>query len=260
MADELPPPPTISELLASLRSSSPDDREFAVVVLSELVAAAYGDDGAAVGAAVRAGAGVPVLSWLMTTDPSPEIRLQALQLIGNLCSDAVDVRSAETKALLLRAGAEHALVAALQRDLDDEMLVLACATLQNLCHEPEWARAILRHGAPRRLEAIVEEATARAAADDGGGGAAAHVLRYASGALSNIARCLASADPDGTAAVQLGSRASAALEARAQQRAVEEFAQRRAARRLRAAVAARRAAMPEAAPPGVGERRSLLGC
>ena len=97
MADALPPP-TISELLASLRSSSPDDREFAVVVLSELVAAAYGDDGAAVGAAVRAGAGVPVLSWLMTTDPSPEIRLQALQVLGNLCSDAVDVRSAETKA------------------------------------------------------------------------------------------------------------------------------------------------------------------
>ena len=113
--DEDAPPLSLEEILALLRSADADDRLDGLLELAGMVDGAFGDDGAALGQAVREADGIRVLSW-NAMDTDVEIQQQALLVLGNLCSDGVDPFSALTKAELLRAGAAKALALAVASD------------------------------------------------------------------------------------------------------------------------------------------------
>eukprot|EP00966_Prymnesium_polylepis_P171027 3953311-Prymnesium_polylepis.1 len=107
-----------------LRSPSAEERENGVAILSDLVADAYGEEGASLGEAIRQVNALPLLSFL-TIDPSPIIQRGALSVLGNLCSDAFDPQSAQTKHMLLECGAATPLFRVMMSD-DDDVLLFAC--------------------------------------------------------------------------------------------------------------------------------------
>ena len=76
--------------------SHPEHMYDALDELSEMVGQAFGEDGARLGAAVRTGSGVFSLTRLLR-DEDADARLQALHVLANLCSDAVDPGSEATK-------------------------------------------------------------------------------------------------------------------------------------------------------------------
>ena len=124
-----------------LGSPSADERAEGLGILMEKVSVTYGAAGSSLGHLLRA-SGVPVPLTALLSDVDLAMRNQALWIIGNLCSDSVDVDSALTKQALMAAGADKVLF----RCLDEEAtLELACAALQNLCHDPRWAH---RHASP----------------------------------------------------------------------------------------------------------------
>ena len=84
------------ELLDFLSSGDAEEREVSIGLLAELVASAYGKDGVVLGEIVRDTGGLELLSQLLT-DVSEQTRLGTLQVLVNLCSDAVDPNSAKTK-------------------------------------------------------------------------------------------------------------------------------------------------------------------
>ena len=137
-------------LTAALRSGDVDERENGMAVLSDMVAEAYGEEGARLGQALREINALPLLSF-MVIDSSPLIQQAALSVLGNLCSDAFDPNSALTKRALLETGAQASLFRVIMSD-DDDVLVFACGTLMNLCHDREWSLAMLNGGISDRLE------------------------------------------------------------------------------------------------------------
>ena len=92
--------------------------------------------------------------------------------------------------------------------------LVACATLQNLCHDAAWAKKMVAAGVEARLEALVSHSDAR-------------VVRYASGALKNLT--IASATM-GSPAPQLSATANKAVRAREMEASLEQFSRRRALR------------------------------
>ena len=104
-------------------------------MLCELVSSSFGEDGKALGAKVRECDGLVILSWLLL---APVSQKRALFLLGNLASDAVDSNSRLTKQGLLECGADARLLPCLRSD-DDEVLMYACAALQNLCDDEAWS-------------------------------------------------------------------------------------------------------------------------
>jgi hypothetical protein len=143
----------IDEVLQLLTSTDPEDRIEGAGVMCEWVNSAYGDVGAALGAAVRQKGGIPVLSKLWS-DRELLVKQRSLLILGNLCSDSVDAESGETKEILLQCRAEHALLACAHSD-DPTVLLLACAALQNLCQDVSWAHAVMECGFLPRLEVLV---------------------------------------------------------------------------------------------------------
>ena len=91
---------------------------------------------ALVDASVRVGVDLPIPEVLDAPDPATALALDP---------DLLLLRRH------LRARRSAVTIVAQLDSADEQTVVLTCDTLQNLCHEPEWARAILRHGAPRRL-------------------------------------------------------------------------------------------------------------
>ena len=148
-------PLTILELFGLIKSKDENDRLDGLAELSDLVDSAYGDDGAALGEAVRAVGGLPLLGWLIV-DPSPLVQQEALLILGNLCSDACDPNSALTKKMLLDTGAHRAIIMAIGSP-DPTVLLYACGALQNLCHDDEWARLLISHKVQQRLESLVSQ-------------------------------------------------------------------------------------------------------
>ena len=136
-------PLTIPEIFGLVRSTDREDRLDGLVELAGLIDSAFGDDGARLREAVRTTDGVAMLAWLIV-DPYPDVQQQALLVLGNLCSDACDPNSYLTKRLLLEQGAHRAMMLAIQGE-DPGVLVYACGCLQNLCHDDEWARALVSH-------------------------------------------------------------------------------------------------------------------
>lgn len=121
---------------------------------------------------VRSSGGIPVLAWLLAEE-SIEVRQKALLVLGNLCSDAVDPNSAATKRDLLHCGGSRALFSCLDSD-KDHTLLLACGALQNLCFDPQWAKEVMHNRLQARLEGLLTHEDEL-------------VVRYASGALTNLA-------------------------------------------------------------------------
>ena len=103
-----------------------------------------------------------------------EVAEDALLVLGNLCSDAVDPASHLTKRILLRCrpSAESALLDGTYSD-DPAVVLLACAALQNLCQDEAWARAVISCGFLPRLDQLVRHEDTK-------------VVRYVAGALQNL--------------------------------------------------------------------------
>ena len=207
-------------LLAAL-----DDGEVrldAACAIAELVANSYGADGAVLGATMRARGAVKRLAELLS-DPSDDLKAQALHALGNLCSDAVDPESSLTKQLLLQLGSAQALLACARSD-DTDVRLLGCATLQNLCNGVEWATVVMALGAVPIFESYVATP-----------GEDPQVVHYSSGLLKN---CLSSMEAAGVPAPPLSESSLDVVHRREMEAVVLAFRQRRAVRII--ATAARR--------------------
>ena len=215
-----PDDPTVAELLSLMRSPDEEERDDALASLSEIVGSAYGDDGAAIGEAVRANGGPAILTWLLA-DPDPYIQQLALMVLGNLCSDSVDSYSGLTKLALLGCGGARAVLSCVHTE-EPAVLVFACGALQNLCYERGWAELVVVHNVHRRLESLLQHGDQM-------------VVRYASGTLKNITHALVDG-PDLAAA--LSADALEAVRERGMVKRREEFVRARARALLCAAVAA----------------------
>ena len=225
------------ELLDFLSSGDAEEREVSIGLLAELVASAYGKDGVVLGEIVRDTGGLELLSQLLS-DVSEQTRLGTLQVLVNLCSDAVDPNSAKTKRGLLEHGAGVPMLEFTKSE-DPDAQMLACAALQNMVSEPGWARLVVEQGYTDHLERLAD-------ADN------PMVVRYASGALKNVIVTLRNAGDDFSASQD----SLDAVARRTLQTKLEVFAYNRAARLLAKAVReipsevrARDPPPPPAAPP-----------
>lgn len=210
--------PSLPVLQSALQSANEDDRLEAVQQISVFVSEAYGAEGMELGGALRDSGTVALIAKLVS-DTSAEVRSHALLALGNLCSDSVDPNSTATKALLLELGMEKALMDCITSE-DESVLLVACATLQNLCHDAAWAKSVVAAGVETRLEKLVAHSDAR-------------VVRYASGALKNLTIASATMGAPGP---QLSATATDAVRRRELEASVEEFTQRRACRAIGRAV------------------------
>jgi len=183
---------SVAELIQLIRSPSAEDREEALATLAEHVDAAFGEDGARLGMEVRATGGIPLLAWLLA-DPDIFAQQTSLMILGNLCSDSVDPHSRATKQALL-PHARSVLSCAYTEDCG--LLLFACGALQNLTSEKDWAEHATAHDVHLRLEALCQH-------EDG------RIVRYASGALRNIAAALELANLSDTARDAITERAAA---------------------------------------------------
>ena len=234
-----PPDPVILELLAPLRSQDEGTRLTALEDLRELTMCAVGEEGVALGRAIRAAGGVSLLTWLLV-DPAVRVQQETLlvrrrsgarprhpqitrpslsprslthasvapratgtQVLANLCADTVDSNAAATKRALLKCGGARALDACLA-SYDREVVVFACGAVQNLCSEAEWCEALAELGSTDRLQTLLSH-------DD------TDVVRFASGALQNIVVNVTAGDANETLLDNFGEEAIASVENRARQ-------------------------------------------
>ena len=165
--------------------------EAALWDLRDVICAAFGDDGRAVGAAFREAGGigqlVNMLVWWNRLTPYTRtangksipkaqvpkmraLRQLLLEVLGNLCSDAVDTDSLVTKRTLLEAGGSGPLLDCLH-DKDVNVVRSAIANLQNLAHDPAWCQVLA--STQRHLEQLLKHKDAA-------------IVRYAAGTLRNM--------------------------------------------------------------------------
>ena len=171
----------------ALGSEYPEDRQEAVQVLVQWVCEAFGDEGVALGALVRDQGGVRLLLQ-MWGDANAGVQEMALLVLGNLCSDSVDAKSSLTKAELLKAPLAAKTLLACMKSKEQGVMVMACAALQNLCHDVAWAHAVVAANYLPRLEELVRHTDKR-------------VVQYVAGALLNMhAQCAHLLDPQATIA------------------------------------------------------------
>ena len=219
----------IPMIIALLRSRFDDERDEALSALGEMVDGAFGDDGAALGHALRVHGGVKLLAWLLGNE-NPEVQEMALMILGNLCSDAVDYNSATTKRALLEVdGGAEALVRCLRAE-DATVVLLAAGTLQNLCQDVAWCEVLVSYNAHDDLEDIILWPSADPT-----------TAKYAAGTLRNMQVALRQA---GLPAPALTEAAEASVAQRQQNAAIEAIRRRRAlnaiAKRIRAIPARKR--------------------
>ena len=156
--------------LEALRSEEEMRLEW-MYTITDLVDSAFGEDGRTLGAVLRDSGGMAALAQCLS-DVSADIQCQTLLVLGNLCSDAVDSESERSKQLLLTIGAEKALLACLSAS-EDDVVMLACATLQNLINDPAWAMVTAASHVEPRLEELLSHPDPQ-------------MVRYSSGALKNL--------------------------------------------------------------------------
>ena len=208
---------SLQGLTLRLRSCDEEEREEALATLGEIVDGAFGEDGVRLGEDLRNVGAISLLAELLA-DSDEFIREMSLRVLGNLCSDAVDARSAITKRLLL----PHALpIFSFAYSGDESVLLLACGALQNLTADTTWARKAVAHGVQRRLEQLVASFRGK---EDG------HlIVRYASGALRNIAGAC-------RAKIGLAEATRALISQRADEHRLEALEQERAKQVLTRAI------------------------
>ena len=197
----------VIELLHMLRASGPG-RGAALAALGDVVATAYGNDGSTVGRAVRETGALPDLRDALS---NMETRENALLVLSNLVSDAVDAGSKSTKNSLMRCeGAADELFRcfeSLREPGHEQALAFACGALQNLCHERDWAALLLEQGINDSLEGLIDHSDPC-------------VARYATGALKNMATTLQTQ-------VTESHEATMAIEERTHAAQVDDFKYRR---------------------------------
>ena len=145
-------------LLQIIGQPDHEQRDEMLGVLCDLVSSCYDEDGDAVGQIIRESGGLLTLSWLLA-EPDANIVKQALFLIANLASDAVDPRAYLSKHLLRQCGCEYRLLPGLDSE-DPEVVAYTCGALQNLCNDPEWSQVLLDQGVVMRLEVRAAAAAA----------------------------------------------------------------------------------------------------
>ena len=211
----------VSEAIEKLAATDGlEARRDALALLLDTCESCYGKDAVALGNVMRSneGRGLRVLCELLVSAKNADdevLRQQALLVIGNLASDALDTQSSLTKGLLMQLAAHKALLHCLEAS-DEVTLGLACGALQNLCHDRAWSSWLLQHGAERRLEELSRSSDPT-------------IQRYASGTLMNVSS---------STHATLAGGAQAAVAQRLHDAAVESFTYARAGRTIGRAVAA----------------------
>ena len=209
-------------------------REEALDLLCELVGNAFGGEGIALGASVRDSNGVMAIIGLMDAEDTLQ---QALYLIANLASDAVDSRSALTKRDLLQYGASGKLLKCLSSQ-EPDVVTYACAALQNCSTDQAWANKLVEGGAVMLFEALLVHPNEL-------------IQRYAAGAIKNLVGVIrqskrSTSSPQaqrGTSMAREGSNPSlhvaestmAKVNERARNAAIEKVTKWHSARRLQRA-------------------------
>lgn len=230
----------VGDVCQRLSSENEDERLDALQHLDELLEDCFGEDGARLGTVVRNSTAIEALLSMVKSEDA-DVAVQALHVIANLVSDAVDPSSTLTKhALLKLENAGRTVVNLLKDDDSDKVfpaskmlcpaqllnfirlaarhratvlppwqVMLAIGTIQNLCATTGWSKLVVEEGMlPRIAELVVE--------------GQCYTQRYAAGALKNIIR-VAHADVDAGGneaeweAVWLSEVALDAVEARAKQ-------------------------------------------
>ena len=206
-------------LLQILSTPGHKNRDDTLSLLCDLVGSAFGDEGDALGASIRNAGGLVTLSWLLA-ESDTGVQKQALFLLANLASDAVDPNSQLTKQVLQECGAAYRLLPCLDSS-DGEVLTYACAAVQNLCHDPEWADMLIELDVVPRLEELI-------------GHSEQMVAHYAAGTLKNLLAAtasLAEEDPTGSVpTLQVSEAALAKVEERSRLASLESIKWTHAAR------------------------------
>jgi hypothetical protein len=142
----------LTELVESLGGPDRQEAIESALDLSEVISTIEGPDGEALGEFLRPTSCVESLARMLG-EPSAESKQAALQVLANLCSDAVDPFSSKTKRLLLDVGAAPDLMRCLSYQ-DSVILTCCCGLLQNLCVDQAWAMQVAETGGHRRLEQL----------------------------------------------------------------------------------------------------------
>ena len=181
------------------------------------------------------------MSWLLV-DVADDVVRQALYLLANLASDAVDSRSLLTKRQLYECGGAYRLLPTLDHT-DEEIVTYACAALQNLADDAEWAWTIHSEGALKVLEAL---ALAHASSN---------VQHYAAGAVSNTLQRLSKLGVptglDGSGNLGLSQSVMFKVHARMNGVALRQLRERAAVRLISQRWSAKRQAHSHALTPSV---------
>ena len=144
----------VLQLLEWIKSDDEDTCAEALEALSDMVGHAYGGDGLIIGEVMRQKGGLLALVDLLTSGAPDDMCQQALLLLGNLCSDAVDAKSRLSKRALLQANA--AAVIFLQLASQDEVtLTMACGAVQNLALDVAWAELAMKSAVDQLLGTLV---------------------------------------------------------------------------------------------------------
>ena len=165
------------EVVQHLSSSDADAQARAATRLADLIDGANGDDAMRLAAFLRSSNSLELLVELLDRTATQQ---DALRILGNLASSAVDVNAAETKQLLDRLGA-FPRVLPLIYSRSTTTVVYALGSVQNMCARREYALQMRAIGADERLREIVERAPSE---DD-------QAKHFARGCLSNMDAVLA---------------------------------------------------------------------
>ena len=122
------------------------------------------------------------------SDGSPDVQQRALMVLGNLMSDAVDPQASRTKQLFVQhtfgaarnCGGGTDVLLHLLESADWVTQMYACAAVQNLTENREFARQLAKRGTLKVLTRLLQSPQQR-------------VVRFAAGALKNTREMLGAA-------------------------------------------------------------------
>ena len=123
----------------------------AVAQLAQMVDEVEGVHAAQLGRNIRDFGALPELLDMLGRD---DTRQDALRVIGNLASDAVDLNARETKQMIYELRGFDRVLPLIWAE-DELTLVYALGAVQNLCTFPEYAHGMMRNGAKARLEELI---------------------------------------------------------------------------------------------------------
>ena len=140
------------------QQAKPEERRAAAMVLARYVNQEFGDAAEQLGISLRAGRGLAYVLQLIF-EGDMQLQRTGLMILANLASDAFDPKSGETKRQVFNANIFHRI-----KDFvfasDVVAQTYACACLQNLCKDVEFAKLVKTFELIPELERIVRGAKA----------------------------------------------------------------------------------------------------